>query len=200
MPHLRWLHSALRKCPAAGIYTTNASGIHLTFDDGPHPEVTPRVLDTLAAANARATFFVLGERAVRYPELIQRMHRDGHRVANHGYRHLNGWKTATKEYLDNHQRGADASGSELFRPPYGRITPAQWWHLRQHPIVFWSHSSRDFDAGLSTANHLTCATHGADMGSIVVFHDSEKAWPQLKPLLPLCLSHFSHMSLPFLPL
>jgi len=175
--------------------------LYLSFDDGPHPVATPFVLDELKKHDARATFFCIGKNVQEYPQIYRRVLMEGHRVGNHTQNHLNGWKTEDKKYLQNIRDAAVLIDSDLFRPPYGRISLFQSSLLRNPPynykIIMWEVLSADFDRGLSAER---CARHvirHARPGSIVVFHDSEKAWDRLRVALPAVLKHFSQLGYRF---
>ena len=169
--------------------------LYLTFDDGPHPVATPLVLEQLKKYGARATFFCIGKNVEQYPQIYRSVLLEGHRVGNHTQNHLNGWKTDDRKYLENIRDAARLIDSDLFRPPYGRIGALQSALLRQAPlnykIVMWEVLSADFDTTLVAER---CARHvirNARPGSIIVFHDSEKALPRLSEALPMVLEHFS---------
>ena len=174
--------------------------IYLTFDDGPHPAITPFVLDTLQQYNAKATFFCIGKNVAAHPDVYQRTLDEGHRVGNHTFNHLNGWKVTDEAYTQNILTAGKYIDSHLFRPPYGRITRFQvklLTGIRNSPttsnfnIIMWDVLSGDFDIKL-TAD--TCASHvikNTQPGSVVVFHDSDKAFPRLREELPQTLEHFS---------
>jgi len=165
--------------------------IYLTFDDGPIPEVTPWVLDTLRAYGARATFFCVGENAERHPDLLRQVLREGHSIGNHTYNHLNGWETPTLPYAHNVRRCARAVPSRLFRPPYGKMLPRQSAWLRRHfQIVMWDVLSGDYDPQFSPQQCLRHVTDHARPGSIVLMHDSLKAERNLRQLLPAALQFF----------
>jgi peptidoglycan/xylan/chitin deacetylase (PgdA/CDA1 family) len=168
--------------------------LYLTFDDGPHPEATPFVLDELSRHGAKATFFCIGKNVQAYPQIYKRILSEGHRVGNHTHNHLNGWKTPDKTYFENVREAAMYIDSDLFRPPYGRISAFQSAFLRGAPfhykIIMWEVLSADFDRELTAS---TCARHvirHARPGSVVVFHDSEKAFDRLRGALPEVLKHF----------
>lgn len=166
--------------------------IYITFDDGPHPEITPWVIEQLAAHNAKATFFVVGQQADQYPEIVRTLVAAGHAVGNHGFAHLSGWKTADSHYFSDIDRCRQIVESKLFRPPYGQITRAQAKQLKdQYRIIMWSSLSADFDDQYSADECVKYATNEATSGSIIVFHDSEKAWPRLKHALPKCLEFYT---------
>jgi peptidoglycan/xylan/chitin deacetylase (PgdA/CDA1 family) len=169
--------------------------LYLSFDDGPHPEITPFVLDELKKYRARATFFCIGNNVLAQPQIYKRILTEGHRVGNHTQDHLNGWKVSDKDYLDNIRRAGKYIDSNLFRPPYGRISAFQSACLRRAPfnykIIMWDVLSADFDTALSPARSSRHVLRHARPGSIVVFHDSEKAFDRLKESLPKTLEHFS---------
>jgi peptidoglycan/xylan/chitin deacetylase (PgdA/CDA1 family) len=174
--------------------------LYLTFDDGPHPEITPFVLDTLKQYNAKATFFCIGKNVAAHNEVYRAMLDNGHRAGNHTFHHLNGWKATDELYLKNILEAGKYIDSNLFRPPYGRITRFQVkliTGIRNSPmnnnfsIIMWDVLSGDFDLRLSGATCASYVIKNARPGSIVVFHDSEKAFPRLKEALPKTLEHFS---------
>ncbi len=169
--------------------------LYLSFDDGPHPEVTPFILDELKKYNARATFFCIGKNVKEYPQIYRRVLMDGHRVGNHTQNHLNGWKVADKKYIENIRDAAQLIDSDLFRPPYGRISLFQSKLLRAAPfhykIVMWEVLSGDFDRDIDGATCARNVIRSARPGSIVVFHDSEKAYDRVSRALPVVLKHFS---------
>ncbi|HEX2535675.1 MAG TPA: polysaccharide deacetylase family protein [Chitinophagaceae bacterium] len=160
--------------------------IYLTFDDGPHPEATPFVLDLLQQYGAKATFFCTGNNAEAYPELIARIRAEGHSIGNHTYDHPNGWDTEEEAYLENVARAAQLLPGRLFRPPYGRIRAGQARRLAeamgvaQPRIIMWDVLSCDFDTGLTPEQCLCFVNRNYEDGSIVVFHDSAKALPRLR--------------------
>jgi peptidoglycan/xylan/chitin deacetylase (PgdA/CDA1 family) len=177
---------------------TNEKIIYLTFDDGPHPVATPFVLNELKKYNARATFFCIGKNAASYPEIYQRILQEGHQVGNHTYNHLNGWKTDNNLYLENINKAAEYITSNLFRPPYGRLRSSQAKELGNYKIVMWDVLSGDFEPTVSKETCLRNVTAKTENGSIVVFHDSEKAWEKLHFALPEVLKHFSALGYRFL--
>ncbi|MBS1566531.1 MAG: polysaccharide deacetylase family protein, partial [Bacteroidetes bacterium] len=174
--------------------------IYLSFDDGPHPEATPFVLDTLRRYDAKATFFCIGKNVLQYPELYKRILLDGHATGNHTHNHLNGWKTPDKEYLGNIQEASQYIDSKLFRPPYGRISRFQALQVQEQMglrVVMWSVLSGDFDTSLSPQKCTENVQKSATGGSIVVFHDSEKAMPRLTYALPKVLEYFTALGYHF---
>lgn len=169
--------------------------LYLTFDDGPHPEVTPFVLNELRKYNASATFFCIGNNVEKYPEVYQQIINEGHRIGNHTFDHLNGWKTKDNIYLENIAKAAGIIDSNLFRPPYGRITKFQLEALKGNNFnlktIMWSVLSGDFDEKLSGENCYLNVVNNSEPGSIIVFHDSLKAFPRLTYVLPKVLEYFS---------
>ena len=174
---------------------TKEKKIYLSFDDGPHPHITPFVLDTLEQYQAKATFFCIGKNVAANPGVYEKIVSAGHTVGNHTYDHLNGWKTNTETYLENITSTKQLIKSCLFRPPYGKISFAQLRALRlSNPgmkVIMWSVLSADFDRKISARRCTDNVINHARSGSVVVFHDSEKAFDKLKIALPLVLDHFS---------
>lgn len=174
---------------------TEEKTLYLTFDDGPHPEVTPFILGELKKYKAFATFFCIGNNVKKYPEHYKDIIEDGHRIANHTFDHLNGWKTSDNIYLENIAKAAGIIDSNLFRPPYGRITKFQLEALKGNRLnlrtIMWSVLSGDFEEKLSEENCYLNVINNSGPGSIIVFHDSKKAFARLKYALPRMLEYFS---------
>jgi len=182
--------------PKGLIWSLRKSGdlkIYLTFDDGPHPEITPFVLEQLDKYQAKASFFCIGKNVKLYPEIVQQTKTAGHCIGNHTYNHLNGWKTPDSEYIKNVASTAELIPSNAFRPPYGRITKAQSRILQAqtegYNIYMWTVLSADFDEGISPEKCLRNVIKHIKPGAIVVFHDSTKAWARLKYALPRVLEY-----------
>ncbi len=172
---------------------TDEKKIYLSFDDGPHPVATRFVLDTLKQFNARASFFCIGKNVAAHPELYHRIITEGHTVGNHTYNHLNGWKSDNETYISNIAKASTHIISTLFRPPYGKITRPQARQLKKQfnlRIVMWSVLSGDFDIGLTPQVCLQNVLKATRPGSIVVFHDSEKAFDKITYALPVVLEHY----------
>ncbi len=171
--------------------------LYLTFDDGPHIEATPFVLDELKKYNAKATFFCLGKNVQNYPEIYQRILDEGHRVGNHSNTHLNGQKVKDELYLKDISEASKIIDSDLFRPPYGRISRFQIKHLnnamgrKDVRIIMWDILSGDFDPGISTEQCLENVILNVKSGSIIVFHDSEKCLKNVRKSLPKLLQYFA---------
>ena len=171
--------------------------LYLTFDDGPHPEATPFVLKELKKHNALATFFCIGKNVVSYPGIYKQIINEGHSVGNHTYNHLNGWKTNNDDYLKDIALASHEIDSDLFRPPYGRITSFQAKNLKsamkgkEPNVIMWDVLSGDFDIACTPQQCLANVLLTSVSGSIIVFHDSEKAFPKLSYTLPRILNYFS---------
>ena len=154
--------------------------VYLTFDDGPHPEATPFVLDALESHGIKATFFVLGKNVEKHPELFKRLKQEGHGIGNHGMNHPNGWTTSTDEFVEDVMLGKNITESNLFRPPYGKLTISQYRRLAQtEKIVFWDVISGDFDPRTDKQAVINNVLKNVRNGSIIVMHDSEKAMNNL---------------------
>lgn len=165
--------------------------LYLSFDDGPTPVITEKVLDILAAHGAKATFFCIGRNAERHPGILQRILDEGHAVGNHTYSHLKGWYSTNRAYFDDIRLCAQFVPSALYRPGYGMITPSQVRHLRkQYQIVLWDVMSYDFDPKTSPEACLRNVLRYARPGSVIVFHDSVKASEKVLYALPRVLETF----------
>jgi peptidoglycan/xylan/chitin deacetylase (PgdA/CDA1 family) len=168
--------------------------LYLSFDDGPHPVATPFVLDELGKHGAKGTFFCIGKNVETYPDIYRRILLEGHRVGNHTQDHLNGWKVDGMRYVENIRVAAQRIDSDLFRPPYGRIGALQSSVLRSAPfnyhIIMWDVLSADFDRALTGERCAQNVIRNGRPGSIVVFHDSEKAFERLREALPAVLKEF----------
>lgn len=164
--------------------------VYLSFDDGPHPIATPFVLEELAKYDAQATFSCIGKNVVEYPQIYQRIRDEGHAIGNHTHNHLNGWKTSIPKYLDNIKSAEQFIDSKLFRPPYGRIKPKQAKLIAEQgfKVIMWDVLCGDFDTELSPERCWEHIALNIEPGSIVVFHDSSKAWERMKYALPLTLA------------
>lgn len=169
---------------------TDQKEVYITFDDGPVPGLTAEILDILEAYGARATFFCVGENAMRYPELYQRLLTDGHATGNHTQHHLKGWKVPYNHYLEDVEEASKYVASNLFRPPYGLITYRQARALaRRYKVVMWSVLTRDFDARITPEECLDIALRGVRPGAIIVFHDNQKARDKVLYALPKLLEY-----------
>ena len=175
--------------------------LYLTFDDGPHETATPFVLDTLKQFDAKATFFCIGKNVYQHKSLYDRILAEGHTVGNHTQNHANGWDTNNYYYIKDVQIASELIHSNLFRPPYGRIKRSQINALQNKDadyeenssfnIIMWSVLSGDFDQKISKEKCLKNVKKNTENGSIIVFHDSAKAFENMKYALPKTLEHFS---------
>ena len=166
--------------------------IYVTFDDGPVPEVTPRVLDMLDEYNLKATFFCVGENVEKYPELYNDILRRGHKTGNHTYNHLKGISVSTEDYVANVKKAAGLIESRLFRPPYGRINLKQKRALqKEYEIVMWDVITQDYNKNLSPNNILQNIKRYSRNGSLVVFHDSIKAERNMLTVLPRAIEYWN---------
>jgi len=165
--------------------------VYLTFDDGPHPTATPFVLNELAKFDAKATFFCIGKNVTAHDEIFQQILAAGHKVGNHSHDHLNGWKTNTEKYIENIEQASKSIESSLFRPPYGRIRKKQADRVKQmgYTIVMWDVLSGDFDTNISPEKCWMNIEQNIEPGSVIVFHDSSKAWERMQFALPLTLAY-----------
>lgn len=169
--------------------------VYLTFDDGPLPEVTPWVLEQLRSYNAKATFFCIGDNIRKYPELLEMIVSEGHQIGNHTLNHLKGSNTPLEAYIQNVKAFEEVCPypTDLFRPPYGRITGKQANAIREmgYTIVMWEVLSFDWDSRVSPSACLSNVIDHIEPGSIVVFHDSLKAMKNLKGSLPQVLRYIA---------
>ncbi|RYF23600.1 MAG: polysaccharide deacetylase family protein [Flavobacteriales bacterium] len=188
--------------------------VYLTFDDGPIPNVTDFVLNTLKSFNAKATFFCIGDNIQKHPEVFERLKNDGHAIGNHTFNHLKGWKTEDSTYLENWKECQELTQTNLFRPPYGRIKKSQIRQITDSyllpaenrkqatenntlQIIMWDVLSGDFDVNLSPEKCYQNVINNTRNGSIIVFHDSLKAFDRLVYALPKTLQYLSEKGYQF---
>ena len=175
--------------------------IFVTFDDGPIPIVTPFVLNILKKHNAKATFFCIGDNVNKHSDIFEQVKKDGHSIGNHTYNHLKGWDTDDQTYLDNFLKCDQVVHSNLFRPPYGRIKRSQIRLLRKAKpelqIVMWDVLSCDYDQSLSPEDCLKNVLKHTQPGSIIVFHDSLKAFDRLEYVLPRVMEEWGRLGYEF---
>ncbi|HAT63026.1 MAG TPA: polysaccharide deacetylase family protein [Flavobacteriaceae bacterium] len=184
-------------------FSRSEDKIYLTFDDGPIPEVTTWVLDQLKAYNAKATFFCIGENIKKHTNIFERIISEGHAFGNHSFNHLKGTETSTEKYIQNVDafektiQNLKIEKSNLFRPPYGKITKKQAKILQKkgYKIVMWDVLSYDWDKDISEEKCLQNVLQNIQPGSIVVFHDSLKAEKNLRFVLPKVLDNLSNRNL-----
>ena len=159
--------------------------VYLTFDDGPVPEVTPKVLDILDRYGVHATFFMVGDNVRRHPELLEEVRRRGHAVGNHTFHHLQGAHVTTKRYLRDIMEAHKLIGSPLFRPPHGWMRPRQARAMRKvFTPVMYDLVTRDYSRRLTAEQVMQNVRRYARPGAIIVFHDSLKAEPRVLKVLP----------------
>ena len=199
---MKWLYpKALWRMDAA------EHSVYLTFDDGPIPESTPFILDTLKEHGVKATFFVVGENVKRYPDLFRRIISEGHSIGNHTYNHMGSLRHYVKTYLSNietadavMETAANVGGSEnsslftlhsslekpLFRPPHGWMWLSAYHLLmkRGYIIVMWDLVTRDYSRNLNAFDIFRNVVYYTRNGSIITFHDSLKSIQKLKYALP----------------
>jgi peptidoglycan/xylan/chitin deacetylase (PgdA/CDA1 family) len=181
--------------------TTTEKVLYLTFDDGPLPELTPWVLDTLKAHGAKATFFCMGRNVEAHAALFQRLIDEGHAVGNHTWDHPSGWRSQRSAYYRSVLRCQELTRSNLFRPPYGRATNAQISALRKRfTLVMWDVASGDYEERMSGQDCFEHVCERSRPGSIIVFHDNHLSETRMRHSLPLVLEHFSKLGYRFDPL
>jgi peptidoglycan-N-acetylglucosamine deacetylase len=183
---------------------TSEKVVYLTFDDGPVDGPTQFVLDELEKYNAKATFFCIGDNIQKHPDVFQNIINAGHRIGNHTFNHMNGWRSNPSTYRENItlcdgqiSKFATANYSKLFRPPYGRISRSQIRDLSDYKIIMWDVLSVDYNKNLSPHSCLRNTIRATRPGSIIVFHDSYKAEKNLVYALPRFLEHFSEKGFRF---
>ena len=184
---LRWIYpNAIWHLPS------DRKILYLTFDDGPTPFITEKVLELLDEYKAKATFFCIGKNIEQHPGIFNLIKEKGHHIGSHTYSHLNGWKSKTEEYINDYMKGRELSQSNLFRPPYGRILlkPLQVAQ-KQDNVIMWDILSKDYDNDLSPEEVYANVTRNLGPGSIIVFHDNEKAKNNLLVVLPRILVYLS---------
>ncbi len=167
--------------------------VYITFDDGPHPTGTSFILEQLAKYDAKATFFCIGKNVVLYPDAYHQIISQGHSVGNHTHNHMNGWKTVDTDYMNNIALADEYMHAHLFRPPYGMIKRSQVKKIKAvYPdwqICMWDVLSADFDTRITPEKCLDNVLKNIEPGAIVLFHDSDKAWPRMSYALPQVLEY-----------
>lgn len=159
--------------------------VYLTFDDGPIPEATPFILDTLAKYGVKATFFMVGDNVHKYPALYKRIVEEGHQVGNHTHNHLGNVRHRLGTYYKNTMKANIYIKSKYFRPPHGWMRPAAYiWLRRYFTIVMWDVVTRDYSKLLTAKDVVNNVKTYTRNGSIITFHDSLKSIDKLKTALP----------------
>jgi peptidoglycan/xylan/chitin deacetylase (PgdA/CDA1 family) len=187
---LRWIYpGCIWEMPREG------KRLYLTFDDGPHPEVTTFVLDELKKHDAKASFFCIGKNVAAYPAIYRRIIEEGHAVGNHSFSHMRSLQKNDRAFMDDIEKARHYIDSDLFRPPYGKINRFQFRLLRSDRfklrMVMWTVLSGDFDTSISSEKCLNNVLLHATSGSIVVMHDSEKCKQKIREVLPTVLKKFA---------
>ena len=162
--------------------------VYLTFDDGPIPDSTPFILETLAKYNAKATFFMVGDNVRKYPELFRQITEAGHQVGNHTHNHLGAFKHWTTTYIINTLKANELIHADLFRPPHGLMRWSEYyWLSKRFKIVMWDLVTRDYSKWMTAEDVLNNVKKYARNGSIITFHDSNKSIGKLHYALPKAL-------------
>ena len=173
--------------------------VYLTFDDGPITECTPKVLDILAQYGVHATFFMVADNAVRYPNLLERVRNEGHAVGNHTYHHIKGFKHSTHDYLQDVEKAEQVFHTQLFRPPHGRMTAQQKKAIlaQGYTIVMWDVLTHDYNPRYSVEHMLKVIKRYTRNGSVITCHDSLKSKDRLLTLLPQMIEYLRNQGYEF---
>jgi peptidoglycan/xylan/chitin deacetylase (PgdA/CDA1 family) len=167
---------------------TDQKKIWLTFDDGPDEKATPYLINVLAKFNIKATFFIIGNQAKKYPELVKLIINNGHKIGNHSFSHLNGFSTNNNKYLEDVEQAKKYIDSDIFRPPYGKITPFQIKNLKKDfKIIMWDIMSWDFKENIYPNKIYKNVIDNVENGSIILFHNNLKSYNNLKNSLGIIL-------------
>jgi peptidoglycan/xylan/chitin deacetylase (PgdA/CDA1 family) len=178
--YLRWLYPK-----ALWRMDRRERSVYLTFDDGPIPESTPFILDTLRRYGIKATFFMVGDNVRKYPDLFERIKAEGHLVGNHTHNHISGFRHSIKEYMYNVEKANAYIRSRFFRPPHGWMRLAQYaWLSRRFKVVMWDVVTRDYSKWMTADDIINNVKRYTRNGSIIIFHDSLKAIGKLEKALP----------------
>lgn len=180
---------------------TGEKTIYLTFDDGPHPTITPLVLEILKRYDAKATFFCIGNNVRQFPATFELIKKEGHSVGCHTFNHENGWKTKTQDYVGSVSAANELIQSNLFRPPHGKIKRSELKKLQtsnsELQTVAWTVIAYDWDHALSPEDVYQNVIRNAGDGAIVAFHDSLKAYSNMISVLPKVLEYYSQKGFVF---
>ena len=181
--YLRWLYPK-----ALWRMDRHEKAVYITFDDGPIPESTPFILQTLKEFGIHATFFMVGDNVRKYPELYQQILDEGHQVGNHTHNHIGGFSHTLHEYSYNVEKANAYIHSHLFRPPHGWMRIAQYALLsRRYKVVMWDVVTRDYSKWMTADNVFDNVRRYTRNGSIITFHDSLKSIDKLHTALPLSI-------------
>ena len=177
---LRWLYPR-----ATWRMDKHEKAVYLTFDDGPIPEATPFILETLAEHGIKATFFMVGDNVRKHPELYEKVVAAGHRIGNHTFNHIGGFRHSIHTYSANASKADELLHTDLFRPPHGWMRLDQYfWLGRKYRIVMWDLVTRDYSKWMTAEGGLNNVKRYARNGSIITFHDSLKSIDKLHYALP----------------
>lgn len=177
---LRWLYPR-----ATWRMDKHERAVYLTFDDGPIPEATPFILDTLASFGIHATFFMVGDNVRKHPDLYERVVKAGHRIGNHTFHHIGGFRHSIRKYSADAEAANELLHTNLFRPPHGWMRFDQYfWLGRKYRIVMWDLVTRDYSKWMTAEGVLNNVKRYARNGSIITFHDSVKSIDKLHYALP----------------
>tara|TARA_B100001758_G_scaffold159040_1_gene137084 strand:+ start:238 stop:843 length:606 start_codon:yes stop_codon:yes gene_type:complete len=183
------------------IWRKKSNAVFLTFDDGPTNRYTEKILAVLKQHNVSATFFCVGENVRKRPSFYSEIINQGHSVGNHTMRHLNGWKTSSKEYLVDIENASKHIKSTLFRPPYGKINFRAMRSIRKkYDVIMWDVVGGDFDANCSTESVISNVLNNVKAGSIVVLHDNKNFGEKTLAALPKIIEGIKSKNLSFSPL
>ena len=200
LPGLAGAWPALRGPLGIEDRTASGRGYALTFDDGPHPQGTPAVLEILARERVRATFFLVGEQVLRNPALAREIADAGHGIGLHCHRHRNLLRLTPRQVREDIARAHEVIAAhtgrspQLYRPPYGllnasalRLARARGWRT-----LLWSHWGRDWEARATPASIAARVTDGADEGAVLLLHDADDysapgSWRRTAAALPRVL-------------
>lgn len=167
---------------------TDQKKIWITFDDGPDEKVTPYLINVLEKFDIKATFFIIGNQAKKYPELVKLIINNGHKIGNHSFSHLNGFSTNNNKYLEDVEQAKKYIDSDIFRPPYGKITPFQIKNLKKDfKIIMWDIMSWDFKENIYPNKIYKNVIDNVENGSIILFHNNLKSYNNLKNSLEIIL-------------
>ena len=177
---------------------TDQKKIWITFDDGPNEKVTPYLINVLEKFDIKATFFIIGNQAKKYPELVKLIINNGHKIGNHSFSHLNGFSTNNNKYFEDIEQAKKYIDSDIFRPPYGKITPFQIKNLKKDfKIIMWDIMSWDFKENISSNKIYKNVINNIENGSIILFHNNLKSYENLKKSLKIILKKLKEQEYQF---
>ena len=177
---------------------TEQKKIWITFDDGPDEKATPFLVNLLGKFNIKATFFIVGSQAKKHPELVKLIINNGHKIGNHSFSHLSGYSTKNNKYLQDVEQAKKYIDSDIFRPPYGKITPFQIKNLtKDFKIIMWDIMSWDFKENISSNKIFRNVMDNVESGSIILFHNNLKSYKNLKKSLEIILEKLKEQEYQF---